>query len=175
MLRAHGEVGEKRHTPGEWLASCSLHAKRYRNGEAIATGFVASTVHQVVRKRFCKRQQMPWSKRGAPPLLLQPRVKTLNRAWGTMCTRWYADMEVHENFRAGPHHARPVRAESVFFLSRNGGSPLRTLPSLEQDFRQAWSCGSSTPLAAVGLSEHDCRTIPTMDRRNVIQGVRCLW
>ena len=96
MLRAHGEVGEKRHTPGEWLASCSLHAKRYRNGEAIATGFVASTVHQVVRKRFCKRQQMPWSKRGAPPLLLQPHVKTLNRAWGTMCTRWYADMEVEE-------------------------------------------------------------------------------
>jgi hypothetical protein len=28
---------------GEW----------YRNGEAIATGFVESTVNQVVRKRFC--------------------------------------------------------------------------------------------------------------------------
>jgi len=31
--------------------------ERYRKGEAIATGFVASTVHEVVHKRFCKKQQ----------------------------------------------------------------------------------------------------------------------
>jgi hypothetical protein len=49
----------------------------YRNGEAIATGFVASTVNQVVSKRFCKKQQMQWSKSGAH-VLLQTRVKTLN-------------------------------------------------------------------------------------------------
>ena len=41
------------------------YGERYRNGEAIATGFVESTVNQVVSKRFCKRQQMQWSKRGA--------------------------------------------------------------------------------------------------------------
>jgi hypothetical protein len=32
--------------------------ERYRHGEAIATGFVASTVHEVVSRRFCKKQQM---------------------------------------------------------------------------------------------------------------------
>ena len=51
------------------------YGERYRNGEAIASGFVESTVNQVVSKRFCKWQQMPWSKRGAH-LLLQPRLKT---------------------------------------------------------------------------------------------------
>jgi hypothetical protein len=50
------------------------YGERYRNGEAIATGVVESTVHQVVRKRFCKKQQMPWSKRGAH-LLLHTRVQ----------------------------------------------------------------------------------------------------
>ena len=37
--------------------------ERYHNGEAIATGFVASTVNEVVSKRFCKKQQMQWSNR----------------------------------------------------------------------------------------------------------------
>ena len=31
------------------------YGERYRNGEAIATGFVESTVNQVVSKRFCKK------------------------------------------------------------------------------------------------------------------------
>jgi hypothetical protein len=38
--------------------------ERYRNGEPIATGFVESTVNEVVSKRFCKKQQMQWSKEG---------------------------------------------------------------------------------------------------------------
>src|SRR5438132_10938372 len=71
------------------------YGERYRNGEAIATGFVESTVNQVVSKRFCKKQQMQWSKHGAH-LLLQTRVKTLNRELGTMFKRWYPDMEVEE-------------------------------------------------------------------------------
>ncbi len=71
------------------------YGDRYRHGEAIATGFVESTVNQVVSKRFCKRQQMQWSKRGAH-LLLQTRVKTLNRELGTVFKRWYPDMEVEE-------------------------------------------------------------------------------
>jgi hypothetical protein len=49
----------------------------YRNGEGISTGFVESTVNQVVSKRFCKKQQIQWTKRAAH-LLLQTRVKTLN-------------------------------------------------------------------------------------------------
>src|SRR5215813_246506 len=71
------------------------YGERYRNGEAIATGFVESTVNQVVSKRFCKKQQMQWSKRGAH-LLLQTRVKTLNRELGAVFKRWYPDMEVEE-------------------------------------------------------------------------------
>jgi hypothetical protein len=71
------------------------YGERYRNGEVITTSFVESTVNQVVSKRFCKRQQMQWSKRGAH-LLLQARVKTLDRDWASVFKRWYPDMEVEE-------------------------------------------------------------------------------
>jgi hypothetical protein len=59
------------------------YGARSHNGEAIATGFVESTVHHVVRKRFCTKPQMLRSKRGAP-LLLQTRVKTLHRELGSV-------------------------------------------------------------------------------------------
>ena len=75
------------------------YGERYRNGEAIATGFVVSTVNQVVSKRFCKRQQMQWSKRGAH-LLLQTRVKTLNHELGAVFKRWCPDLEVEERAEA---------------------------------------------------------------------------
>jgi hypothetical protein len=51
--------------------------ERYRNVERISTGVVESTVNQVVSKRFCKKPQMPWTKR-AVHLLLHTRVQTLN-------------------------------------------------------------------------------------------------
>jgi hypothetical protein len=41
------------------------YGERYRYGERISSGFVESTVNQVISKRFCKRQQMRWPKRGA--------------------------------------------------------------------------------------------------------------
>jgi hypothetical protein len=69
------------------------YGQRYRNGEAIATGFVESTVNQVVSKRFCKKQQMQWSKPGAH-LLLQTRVKTLDGELGAVFKRWYSDMDI---------------------------------------------------------------------------------
>lgn len=68
-------------------------SERYHNGEAIATGFVESTVHEVVSKRFCKKQQMPWSKEGAH-LLLQTRVRVLNGALVAIFKRWYPDMDL---------------------------------------------------------------------------------
>jgi len=40
------------------------YGERWRQGEAIATGFVESTVYAVVRKRFAKRQQMQWTPNG---------------------------------------------------------------------------------------------------------------
>jgi hypothetical protein len=36
-----------------------------------------------------------WSKRGAH-LLLQARVKTLNREWAAVFKQWYPDLEVEE-------------------------------------------------------------------------------
>jgi hypothetical protein len=40
--------------------------ERYGNGERISTGFVESTVHQVVSKRFCKKHRC--NGRNAPPI-----------------------------------------------------------------------------------------------------------
>jgi hypothetical protein len=69
------------------------YGERYHNSEAIATGFVESTVNEVVSKRFCKKQQMQWSKEGAH-LLLQTRVKTLDGELGAIFKRWYPDMDL---------------------------------------------------------------------------------
>ena len=71
------------------------YGERYRYGERISTGFVESTVNQVISKRFCKKQQMQWTKRGAH-LLLQTRVKTLNQELGAVFRRWYPDLQVEE-------------------------------------------------------------------------------
>jgi hypothetical protein len=77
------------HVPSRW----PNYGERYRYGERISTGFVESTVNQVISKRFCKRQQMQWTKRGAH-LLLQMRVKTLNQELGVMFQRWYPDLQL---------------------------------------------------------------------------------
>jgi len=80
------------------LISCTLipnDGERYRYGERISTGFVESTVNQVISKRFCKRQQMQWTKRGAH-LLLQTRVKTLNQELRAVFQRWYPDLQLEE-------------------------------------------------------------------------------
>jgi hypothetical protein len=69
------------------------YGERYRNGEPIATGFVESTVNEVVSKRFCKRQQMQWSKAGTH-LLLQTRVRTLNGELASIFKRWYPDLDI---------------------------------------------------------------------------------
>jgi len=71
------------------------YGERYRNGERISTGFVESTVNQVVSKRFCKKQQMQWTKRAAH-LLLQMRVKTLNHELALVFRRWYPDFPVEQ-------------------------------------------------------------------------------
>jgi hypothetical protein len=71
------------------------YGERYRYGEHISTGFVESTIRQVISKRFCKKQQLQWTKRGAH-LLLQMRVKTLNQELGTVFQRWYPDLQLEE-------------------------------------------------------------------------------
>jgi len=69
------------------------YGERYRNGEPIATGFVESTVNEVVSKRFCKKQQMQWSKEGAH-LLLQTRVRVLNGELAGIFKGWYPDLDI---------------------------------------------------------------------------------
>lgn len=64
------------------------YGDRYRKGERIATGFVESTVNQVISKRFVKKQQMRWTERGAH-LLLQVRTKTLNEDLRSTFEEWY--------------------------------------------------------------------------------------
>jgi hypothetical protein len=39
------------------------YGERWRNEEAIATGFAESAVNQIVSKRFSKKQQMQWTKK----------------------------------------------------------------------------------------------------------------
>jgi hypothetical protein len=88
--------------------------QRYHHGEAIATGFVASTVNQVVSKRCCKKQQMQWAKPGAH-VLLQTRVKTHDGELGTIVKRWYQDMdlEVEEMPAAASSLASPCSPEGL--------------------------------------------------------------
>ena len=64
------------------------YGERYRNGERISTGFVESTVNQVVSKRMVKKQQMAWTERGAH-LLLQVRTRVLNGELDETFRRWY--------------------------------------------------------------------------------------
>jgi hypothetical protein len=46
-----------------------------------------------IEARFCKKQQMQWSKEGAH-LLLQTRVRTLNGALTDIFKRWYSDLDM---------------------------------------------------------------------------------
>jgi hypothetical protein len=64
------------------------YGERYRAGERISTGFVESTVNQVISKRMVKKQQMQWTQRGAH-LLLQIRTRVLNGDWEATFRQWY--------------------------------------------------------------------------------------
>ena len=64
------------------------YGERYRNGERISTGFVESTINQVVSKRMVKKQQMQWTPEGAH-LLLQVRAQVLNDDWEATFRTWY--------------------------------------------------------------------------------------
>lgn len=60
----------------------------WRAGERISTAFVESAVGQVLSKRFVKKQQMRWSRRGAH-LLLQVRTRVLNEELRDKFNAWY--------------------------------------------------------------------------------------
>lgn len=68
------------------------YGDRFRNGETISSAFAESTINQVVSKRFVKKQQMRWTKRGAH-LLLQIRTRALNEELRFDFCRWYPAMK----------------------------------------------------------------------------------
>jgi hypothetical protein len=68
------------------------YAERYRHSDIISTAFVESTVNPLISKRFVKKQQMRWTKKGAH-LLLQVRTQVINQDWRTTFCRWYPNMK----------------------------------------------------------------------------------
>jgi hypothetical protein len=71
------------------------YAERRRYGEIISTSFVESTINQVVAKRFCKKQQMQWTKKGAH-LMLIVRTKVINGDWADCFRNWYPKFGIQE-------------------------------------------------------------------------------
>jgi hypothetical protein len=69
-------------------ASLINYGERYRSGERISSAFVEATVNAVVSKRFAKKQQMQWSRRGAH-LLLQTRTRALDGSLRAAFEHWY--------------------------------------------------------------------------------------
>ena len=73
----------------------SRYTERRRYGERVSTGFAESTVNTVVGKRFGKKQQMRWSKRGAH-LMLQTRTRTLDGTLRSKFEQWYPGLKQRE-------------------------------------------------------------------------------
>jgi hypothetical protein len=71
------------------------HSDRYRNEEAISSAVAESSVNQIVSKRFVKKQQMRWTRRGAH-LLLQIRTQVLDDTLPATFQRWYPGMRTDE-------------------------------------------------------------------------------
>jgi len=67
---------------------------RYRNGEPISSSLAESSVNQIISKRFVKKQQMRWGKRGAH-LLLQIRTRVLDDTLTATFQRWYPGMSIN--------------------------------------------------------------------------------
>jgi hypothetical protein len=78
------------------------YGERYRAGERISSAFVESTVNAVISKRFAKRQQMQWTRRGAH-LLLQIRTRTLDGTLRPLFECWYPGLANDD--AAGTDHA----------------------------------------------------------------------
>ena len=58
-------------------ASIEDYGLRWHRGEVISTAFIESAANQVINKRFCQKQQMQLTLKGAH-LLLQMRTAELN-------------------------------------------------------------------------------------------------
>jgi hypothetical protein len=80
---------------GNNIAAIADYSERWDHGEIISTAFAESTVDLVVSRRFAKKQQMQWSKKGAH-LLLQTRTHTLDGTLRDLFTSWYPAMPAND-------------------------------------------------------------------------------
>lgn len=71
------------------------YGERQRNGEVFTTSFTESAVNEVIARRFCKKQQMQWTKKGAH-YLLQTRTKVLNGDLADCFRKWYPNFMIQE-------------------------------------------------------------------------------
>ena len=71
------------------------YGERWRNQDAIASGFVESAVKQMIGKRVVKKQQMQWTKRGAH-LLVKMRAQVLNNDLDHTFRGWYPGFRTNE-------------------------------------------------------------------------------
>jgi hypothetical protein len=76
-------------------AAVADYSERWDHGEIISTAFAESTVDLIVSRRFAKKQQMQWSKKGAHRLL-QTRTRTLDGTLRDLFTTWYPAMPVND-------------------------------------------------------------------------------
>ena len=76
------------------------YGERFRSGERISSAMAESTVNAVVSKRFAKRQQMQWTRRGAH-LLLQTRTRALDCTLRPLFERWHPGLANDNQASAG--------------------------------------------------------------------------
>ena len=81
------------------------YGERFRAGERISSCLAESTVNAVISKRFAKRQQMQWTKRGAH-LLLQTRTRALDGTLRPLFEKWYPGL-------ANDNSAEPAQAAAA--------------------------------------------------------------
>jgi hypothetical protein len=77
-------------------AAITDYAARWDHGEIISTAFAESTVDLIISRRFAKKQQMQWSRKGAH-LLLQTRTRTLDGTLRNLFTSWYPAMPANDS------------------------------------------------------------------------------
>ncbi|HZJ18994.1 MAG TPA: ISKra4 family transposase, partial [Pricia sp.] len=61
------------------------------------SSFAESTINEVVARRFCKKQQMQWTKKGAHSML-SARTKVLNGELGDCFKKWYPNIKIEKNY-----------------------------------------------------------------------------
>src|SRR4051812_9664954 len=119
------------------------YGERFRAGERISSCLAESTVNAVISKRFAKRQQMQWTKRGAH-LLLQIRTRALD---GTL--------------RRSSDHGReqsPLHLVSAWASEQGLVLGQRCAPCLRS---RASAASTARPLKWRARSTTSCRAVPT--------------